>query len=248
MAKVKIEARGNVAILRLDNGLKNPVGRELVEDLSAALGTVKRDCDGMVLAGGDRFFCIGLNLPELIHYNRSEMADFWHKFNEVTMNLYTLPLPTACAVAGHAPAVGTIWALCCDYRIAAEGKKLFGLLEVKLGVPTPFPTVLMLRQAASDHVANDVMYFGEMFGPEKAKEIHLIHDICPPAEVEGKALSWVAALAALPRNALAAMKGLRTEEIRVRYERDYKAWNALFLDCWFHEKTRPLLTRAAEKF
>jgi enoyl-CoA hydratase/carnithine racemase len=248
VAKVKIEAKGNVAILRLDNGVKNPVGYELVEDMSAALRTLKNECDGMVLAGGDKFFCIGLNLPELIHYNRSEMTEFWYKFNQVTLDLYTLPLPTACAIVGHAPAVGTIWALCCDLRIAAGGQKLFGLLEVKLGVPTPFLTDLMLRQTVSDHIANDVLYFGELFNPDKAKEINLIHEICPEVEVEEKALSYITALTARPRHALAAIKAVRTEDIRLNYERNFKIQNEIFLDCWFNDSTRQLLAKAAEKF
>jgi len=249
MAKVKIEAKGNVAVLKLDNGLKNPCSYEMVEDMSTALKTVKNECHGVVLAGGDKFFCIGLNLPELIHYNRSEMTDFWYKFNEVTLDLYTLPFATACAIVGHAPAVGTIWALCCDWRIASEGQKLFGLLEViNLGVPTPFLTDLMLRQAVGDHIANDMLYFGKLFDPDKAKEINLIHGIYPEDEVEEKALSYVEELSARPQHALAAIKAVRTENIRLNYERNFKNRNELFLDCWFNEKTRPLLEKAAEKF
>lgn len=248
MAKVTIEANGNVAILRLDNGLKNSVGSELVDDISAALMTLKNECDGMVLAGNSSFFCIGLNLPELVHYSRSEMSDFWYRFNQVTLDLYTLPLPTACAIEGHAPAVGTIWALCCDVRIAAEGQKLLGLLEIKLGLPTPFLTDLMLRQTVSDHAANEVLYLGELFNPEKAKEMNLIHEICPAEDVEQKALSHITALSARPRHALAAIKAVRTDDIRLKYERDFKTRHETFLDCWFNDSTRQLLEKAAEKF
>jgi len=51
-----------------------------------------------------------------------------------------------------------------------------------------------------------------------------------------------------PRHALAAIKSVRTEDIRDKYERYYRTLNERFLDCWFNETTRNLLAKAAEKF
>ena len=93
-----------------------------------------------------------------------------------------------------------------------------------------------------------MLYFGKLFDPNKAKEINLIHEIFAEDEVEEKALSYVEELSARPQHALAAIKEVRTENIRLNYERNFKIRNELFLDCWFNEKTRPLLEKAAEKF
>jgi len=248
MATIKIEEKENIAILRLDNGTKNAVNLAMVEDISAAVKTIQQDYNGMVLAGGDTFFCIGLSLPELTTLDRPGMTDFWYKFNQLTLDLYTLSVPTACAIAGHAPAVGTIWALACDYRFAAAGKKVIGLNEINLGLPTPFLVDLMLRQAVSDQVANDLLYGGVFVTPEQAQEFNLIHEVTLQGEVEERALSKLEPLTALSKRALAAIKAVRTDDIRLRFEQDFKVKHEIFLDCWFSKETQEILVKAAEKF
>src|SRR5512142_3281182 len=111
MRRVEIIEREKVAIVRLNNGVTNAINPELVEDLSEAVRTVKKEFRGMVLAGGEKFFCIGLDLPALIHFNRSVMSYFFYRFNDLAMSLITLPLPTCCAIAGHSTAGGGILAL-----------------------------------------------------------------------------------------------------------------------------------------
>ena len=81
MSSIALEAQKDIAIVRLDNGVTNAVSRTLVEDLSDALEKVKSEFSGMVLAGGTKFFSIGLNVPELLELNRREMTEFWHRFN-----------------------------------------------------------------------------------------------------------------------------------------------------------------------
>ena len=60
MPKVSLEAHEDIALLRLNNGVVNAISPELVDDLGKALIRIKDEFKGMVLAGGDKFFCIGL--------------------------------------------------------------------------------------------------------------------------------------------------------------------------------------------
>ena len=146
MPKVVIEERKNLAVLRLDNGVINAISPDLVDDLSAALKQVKDEFYGIVLAGGVKFFSIGFSLPDLLRLDRAGMAHFIYNFSQAAFDFLALPMPTACAIAGHVIAAGSILALMSDYRFAASGKKLIGLNEVKLGLPTPYLADLMLRQ------------------------------------------------------------------------------------------------------
>ena len=64
--------------MRLANGVINAIGAEVVEELSLALQEVQGRFRGMVLAGGNKFFSIGLDLPELLlKLGRKDMAAFW---------------------------------------------------------------------------------------------------------------------------------------------------------------------------
>jgi enoyl-CoA hydratase/carnithine racemase len=248
MSKVKIESHADVAVLRLNNGVTNAIGPELVDDLTAALHQIKEEFKGLILAGGTKFFSIGFDLPALLQLERPAMADFYLKFNRAVLDLYTLPLPTACTIAGHAIAGGTILALTADFRLASSGRKLMGLNEIKIGVPVPYLADLMLRQIVGDRVATELNYRGEFLEAEQARKIGLLDDICPPEELDQKAIQKVAGLAALPPYGFPLIKANRVEEIQSRFEEKGDARNGLFLDCWFNPAVQELLKQAAKKF
>jgi enoyl-CoA hydratase/carnithine racemase len=248
MPKALIEEHENVAVLRLDDGVTNPIGPALVADLDTALTSVENAFRGMVLAGGKKFFSIGFNLPELIDFDREQMSAFFTSFNDLTLRLLTLPVPTACAIAGHAIAGGTILALTADFRIAASGKKLMGLNEIKLGVPVPYLADLLLRQLVPAAAANQILFSGEFLSSVDADKIGLVDETVPAEEVEDRAVKKIAALAALPSAALCAVKENRTAAAARRYKKRGREKNERFLDCWFSTAARPLLEKASETF
>ena len=248
MSKVNIETHDVVAILRLNNGVINAIGPELLDDLSAELKRIESEFKGMVLAGGEKFFCIGLDLPGLLPLGRSEMVEFYFKFMQVVLDLYTLPMPTACAINGHATAGGAIFALSSDFRFASSGRKFIGLNEVKIGLSVPYLTDLILRQVVGDRCATEMMFKGEFVEPEKALKIGLVDAVFSPEDLEEKAVAKIAELTALPPSGLTLIKKNRVKAVRSQYE-DVRSTEAnLFLDCWFNPSVQELLREAAKKF
>jgi len=248
MSNVILEAHDAVAALRLNNGVINAINPELLDDLSDAVKRTKSEFKGMVLAGGEKFFCIGLDLPGLLNLGRSEMVEFYSKFMQVLLDIYTLPMPTACALNGHATAGGTIFALGCDFRFASSGRKFMGLNEVKIGLPVPYLTDLILRQVAGDRCATEMMFKGEFVEPEKAQEMGLVDAIFPPEDLEEKAVAKIAELAALPPQGLTLIKNNRVGAVRSQYEAVRSTEADLFLDCWFNPSVQERLREAATKF
>jgi Delta3-Delta2-enoyl-CoA isomerase len=248
MPNILIESHEEIAILRLNNGVTNSISRELIDDLSEKLITVKKDFQGVILAGGEKFFCIGLDLPTLLMLDKIEMEDFFNKFNHLILSLFTLPLPTCCSISGHAIAGGNILALTCDYRYAASGEKLIGLNEIKLGVPVPYLADLMLRQIVGDQTATEILYSGDFMTTPDAKQLGLVDEIFPQTDVEGQTIKKVKELIALPQAAFSEIKANRVEKIRQRYEENYMQKNEKFLDCWFSEPVQELLKAASQKF
>jgi len=248
MGTIKIETNNHLAIVRFNNGVSNAVGSDFVNDLSDALKTTAREFSGQLLAGGDKFFSIGLNLPELLTLNRPDMKDFLYRFNQLVFDIYAHPPPTAAAIKGHAPAAGTIFAMASDFRVAAEGRKLIGLNEIQLGIPVPYLAVLILNQIVPHWEALSLLYSGRLIEPAQAKAIGLIDDVVAFEKVEAFALEKINEIAMLPEYAFRAIKNSRVEGIRAKFEEHHKAQHEVFLDCWFKESTRALLLKAAEKF
>ena len=248
MTTLALEDHGNVAIVRLANGVTNAIGPEVVEELSLALQEVRGRFRGMVLAGGNKFFSIGLDLPALLKLNRNDMAAFWAGFEDTVLALYTLPIPTAAAIAGHAPAAGTILALACDFRMIASGKKLMGLNEIKIGLPVPFLADLILRQAVGDRAATEIEYTGELLMPEKAQTFALADAIFPEEDVEARAIAKISEILERPPFGFPLTKQHRTRDIRTRFLADRESINQAFMDCWFSAPVQDLLSEASKKF
>lgn len=248
MEQIRIEERGEVAILRLDNGVTNAIGMEMVRELLDAVAEIRDRFKGMVLAGGEKFFSMGFDLPSLLPLDREGMADFFYGFNDVCLAIYTLPIPTVCAVRAHAVAGGHILATTCDFRIAAEGKTKFGVNEIHLGVPLPYLADLIQRQLLPERVATKMMYRGNMFLVGEAMAMGLVDEVAAKAEVEDRALAMTAELSVLPPRAFAGIKENRVAPIRRRYEKRSVKKNEAFLDLWFSEKTQEILAEVAKKF
>jgi enoyl-CoA hydratase/carnithine racemase len=248
MALVTLEPHEDVAVLRLTNGVTNPINPALLDELDEALQAVRGQFSGLVLAGNTKFFSMGFDLPFLLKQDRAGMAGFFYRFNDLAGRLYALPLPTVCVIAGHAVAGGFILAQTCDYRFAADGKQKMGLNEVRLGVPVPYLSDLMLRQVAGDRAATAMIYEGAFITAAQALPSGIVDQVFPGEMVEAQALEKVKALANLPKAALAAIKSNRVGQVLSRYSQHHREKNEAFLDCWCSAPVQQLLQEAARKF
>ncbi len=248
MSTITIEERGQVAVLRLTNGVTNAISPDLVNECAEGLKQIQKERKALVLAGGSKFFSMGFDLPTLLKVEREAMFAFWKAFNDFTFDLFTSPVPTVCAMEGHTIAGGTILALCCDFRLAADLPKKIGLNEIKLGVPVPYLPDLILRHLVGDRMATEILYYGEFMTMTEAKDIQLVDRLVAPEQLEEEAMKEAARLAELPASAFRAMKRNRIEGIRFRYEKHNEEKSREFLDCWFSDSTRERLRKAARNF
>jgi len=248
MSKANLEAYDAIAVLRLNNGVTNAISPELVDDLSETIKQIKSEFKGMVLAGGDKFFCIGLDLPTLLQLDRPDMTEFYARFTQAVLDLYTLPMPTACAIDGHATAGGAITALGLDFRFVSSGRRLIGFNEVKIGLPTPYLADLILRQIVGDRCATELMFTGEFVETQQAQKIGLIDEVISSEDLEERAVAKIVKLAGLPPYGITATKNNRVEALKARYKEMRSADNDLFLNCWFNPAVQELLKEAAKKF
>jgi enoyl-CoA hydratase/carnithine racemase len=166
----------------------------------------------------------------------------------VILQLYTLPLPTACALGGHATAGGAILALTGDFRIAAEGRTLFGFNEVNIGVPVPYLADLILRQLVGDRIATHMLFFGQFMESEPARQAGIVDEVAVRDMVESRAIEKIEKLASMPQPAFGMIKQNRIGAVHTAFLNNRDAKKEAFLICWFQEAVQALLKQAAEKF
>jgi enoyl-CoA hydratase/carnithine racemase len=248
---VLFETRGKVGIVKLHHGLTNAINLDLVNQLSNILQMVRvdRQIHGLVLtSSNDKFFSNGFNIPELIEFSSDDLRNFYSTFNQMCVDFYTLPRPTIAAVTGHAIAGGCILALCCDYRFIAQGRKLMGLNEIKLGLPVPYIADCILRNLAGSRNAREITDSGDFYLPEVSSKLGLVDQVLPLEGVIREATEWVDTIGSYPQDAFVAIKRNRVEDIQRQILEKLEEKERTFIQCWFSPEGQRLLREAVSKF
>ena len=248
---IDIDDRAGVRLVRLTRDVTNAINLELIKRLTECMESTEenKEISGIVVtSANDKFFSIGFDIPGLINLRREEFREFYCAFNRLCITLYTFPKPTVAAIVGHAVAGGCILAICCDYRYIAQGKKLMGLNEIKLGVPLPYPADLMLRQIVNDRAARRILDTGDFFPPEETFKMGLVDEVMPLDRVVARSYEKVQSIAASSLEAYQMIKRNRTGIIAEQITSRLKERERIFIDLWYKDETRKKLEAALEKF
>lgn len=251
MELIEAEYEENVAILKLMNGSTNAINPEMVQQLSYRLNKERKnsDIDGIVITGSNnKFFSIGLDIPSLIDLSREEFTIFYHSFNKLSMDLFTFPKPTIASISGHAIAGGCILALCCDFRFIADGHKLMGLNEIKLGVPVPYPADCILKLIVNPQAAKETITSGDFYQPEQLLRFGMVDQVLPLDQVLLRSIEKVKLIGSFFEDAFQIIKQNRIEMIEQRIIAVLPEKEKCFIDCWYSNTTRENLKNAMKKF
>jgi enoyl-CoA hydratase/carnithine racemase len=251
MGMISVDYQDTVAIVRLNRDIKNALDLKLVGEFDEILKILRQDLQvhGLVLGSfSDKFFSIGFDIQKMFDYPREDFEVFYQAFNRVCLNLYTFPKPTIAAITGHAVAGGCIMVLCCDYRFIGNQRRLMGLNEIKLGVPVPYLADCVLRDIVGNRIAKEITDSGEFYGPMESLQMGLVDKVFPTAEVEMHAVRKAKAIGSWPLGAFELIKQNRTEEIEKRYSISGEKKAQAFVDCWYSDEVRKLLSDALKKF
>jgi enoyl-CoA hydratase/carnithine racemase len=251
MKTMHVQYRDHVAIVKLDRGVTNAIDLQLVKELADTLRSVKHDADvrGLVLGSSNaKFFCIGFDIPQLFELSKEDFALFYRAFNRMCLDLYMLPKPTIAAITGHATAGGCILALCCDYRFIAQGRKLMGLNEIKLGVPVPYLVDCVLRHIVGIRHAREITDTGEFYLPDELLYMGMVDQVLPLEQVLFKSIEEATSLGAMPLAPFAMIKRNRVEPVEAQVLAHLEQRERFFVECWYSDEARERLREAMEKF
>jgi enoyl-CoA hydratase/carnithine racemase len=251
MGMIIVDQTDDVVMLKLNRSVTNPINLDLVTQLKEHISHVRQipAIRAVVLTStSEKFFSIGFDIPQLIALGEAGFQQFYHAYNELCLELFTMPKPTIAALPGHAIAGGYILALCCDRRIIGEGRKLVGLNEVKLGVPVPYVADCILRSIAGGRRARDIMETGDFFPPEQAIALGMVDEVVDASVVIDEAINKARIMGSLPETAFSVIKENRLEPIEAEIRARLREKEDLFLHCWFSKTARSRLEAAVDKF
>lgn len=138
--------------------------------------------------------------------------------------------PVIAEVAGIAIGIGTTLLLHCDLVYAAPGAR-FQLPFVNLGLCPEAGSSMILPGLIGHHRAAEVLFFGEPFNAEGARELGIVNQIFAEAELSSAVAGKAQVLAEKPPAALRASKALlkkaAADQIREAMSRESEQFAAL---------------------
>lgn len=171
---VEVTSDGGIAVLTMDSPPVGALSGRLVNDLLAALETVRRDPPQVLIIRSalDRYFCAGAELKEFGGADTRTFVDYVAGIRDTFDEIADLDFPTIAAIDGAALGGGLELALACDLIFAGPGAKM-GLPEVRLGIlPGAGGTQRLPRRIGASR-AKDLMLSGRHIGAEEADSIGL---------------------------------------------------------------------------
>jgi 3,2-trans-enoyl-CoA isomerase len=239
---------GNVREIKLARPPANALNADLVELITGSLTKAGEQAGAVVVSGLPGMFSAGLDVPHLMQFDRGEMSKFWHLFLKMLKTITLMPVPTAFALTGHAPAGGIVMALFGDYRIMPKGTFKTGLNEVQVGLAVSPPIHKALVRAVGPHTAERILVAGEMMESEKAKEIGLIDELADdPESTVSRAIQWCEQHLALPQAAMLASREMARADLHGFFENKNDLLDEKFVDLWFSDSTQATLAALVER-
>jgi 3,2-trans-enoyl-CoA isomerase len=232
MTTFNITIQDRLATIALDRGRSNPINHQMVKELSASIRDLDADksIGGLILTGKEGFFSSGIDLIEAYDYDEAQSREFWMDFLAMQNTLAAFSKPMVAAISGHSPAGGCIMAICCDYRIMAEGKFVIGLNEVPVGIIVPGSVFNLYAFWLGQRKAYQFLLEGRLLGVSEAFEAGLIDEITSPetlmeaAEKKARAymqlnpVTWRQSKANLRGELIAKLNGDQTDTLNKMLE------------------------------
>jgi enoyl-CoA hydratase/carnithine racemase len=190
MPVVRLEKQDAVGHIVLDRPPANSYDRAFMDDLDAAIEQARAD-DGVkavvVRSASERFFSAGADVSVFAKSDLDAQNAFVVCANETMSKLETLPKVVIAAINGHCLGGGLEIALCCDFRIAAEGQYKVGLPEVTLGLLPGTGGTQRLPRLIGRQKALELMLRGTTLSPQEAKDAGIVDELVPAAELAARA-------------------------------------------------------------
>ena len=181
---IELEKKESIYFLTMDAG-ENRWNTSFVREFSNALDQVEKD-DGpgaLVTTSNDpKFFSNGLDLDWIQSPNnfpeKGDREVFGEEFMFLMGRIITLPIPTICAINGHAFGAGFMLALSHDVRIMREDRGFLCANEIQLGLKIPRPELALFRHKIPANSFFETVQLSKRWTGPAALEAGIIQSTC----------------------------------------------------------------------
>ncbi len=178
--------RGKIARVTINNQRKlNTLNSLVIGELDAAFDQLGKQPDlvAVILTGaGDKAFVGGADIGEMASLTPETARTFITSMHHVCQKVRFFQVPVIARVNGYSLGAGMELAASCDMIVACE-KAVFGMPEVRIGVPSVIDAALLPSIIGANR-ARDLVLTGRTWTAREAFEAGLVQRICPDNKLD----------------------------------------------------------------
>ena len=247
---VRLEKQDSIGHVVLDRPPANSYDKAFMEELDGTIEEARRD-DAvkaiLVRSVNEKFFSAGADVSVFAKSGLDEQNAFVVCANEAMAKFESTPKVVAAAINGHCLGGGLEIALCCDFRIAAEGSYRIGLPEVTLGLLPGTGGTQRLPRLIGRQKALDLMLTGRTLVPQEALAAGIVDAVVPAAELLDKALALLRPYVTGPTFAIGRIKQAVVQGLGMRLDEGLKLERQLLIDLFKSQDAKEGVTAFVEK-
>jgi enoyl-CoA hydratase/carnithine racemase len=245
---IELIAHGRIHEIKLARPPVNALNFDLLDALVNAVSNAQKNgAHGIVISGNSKVFSGGLDVPYLLACSPLELKACWSRFFDAARSIARSSVPVAAAITGHNPAGGCVLALCCDYRVMAQGAFRIGLNETQVALAVPDAIQYLMRRVIGKQRAERLIVAGAMIDAQQAQGIGLVDALAPQAEVTASAIAWLEGLTALPQGAMARTRQIARADLINALDAFGDSDLEAFVSGWYSDETQGVLRGLFEK-
>ena len=243
MNTLQLSINDKLAVITLDRGRSNPINLEMIAELTDTIKSLEGNDEvaGVILAGKENFFSSGVDLIEVYDYDEQKIRQFWIDLLDLQTAFFSFKKPLVAAITGHSPAGGCVLAICCDYRVMAQGKYIIGLNEVPVGIVVPDTICENYAFWIGKRKAYQYLLEGKLLTVDEALRDGLIDEVCEPENVMEAAERKIRAYMKFNAATWSLSKLNLRGQLISRLKADKTAGLELMLKQWWAPETRQTL-------
>jgi enoyl-CoA hydratase/carnithine racemase len=247
---VRLEKQDSIGHVVLDRPPANSYDKTFMEELDAAIEDARRD-DAvkaiLLRSASEKFFSAGADISVFARGGLDEQNAFVVCANEAMAKFESTPKVVIAAIAGHCLGGGLEMALCCDFRIAAEGAYRIGLPEVTLGLLPGTGGTQRLPRLIGRQKALDLMLTGRTLLPQEALAAGILDAVVPVGELLDRSLALLKPYVTGPTFAIGRIKKAAVLGFGMPLAEGLKLERQLLIELFKSEDAKEGVTAFVEK-
>jgi enoyl-CoA hydratase/carnithine racemase len=241
---VKLDRRGDVAIVWIDNPPANSLSPQVIEAAERAWAEVEGSANAMIIASPNpALFSAGADIKSFTKMDETSGRDMLNRAHELFRTWERSRVMTIAAVNGLALGGGCELAMACDVRLAAFSAG-FGQPEINLGIVPGFGGTQRLPRLVGPAKALEMNTTGETISAEDAYEHGLVNRVVADHELFDTAMSWARKFA---RQAPLALEQIKTVSHNGDLDEGIEEEKRAFLTAFTSEDAREGISAFLEK-